>query len=111
MKTIIIACAALALAGAARAQAPASQDMAKMPGMNHSASAAGAQGVGVVKKLDLKAGSITLQHGPIAALNWPAMTMSFKADPALLRTVTVGEKVSFMVKPGGAPEVIAIQPN
>jgi Cu(I)/Ag(I) efflux system protein CusF len=52
-----------------------------------------------------------LQHGPIAALSWPAMTMSFKADSALLKTVTVGEKVSFTVKIGGAPEVIAIQPN
>lgn len=111
MKTIMIACAALTMAGTARAQAPASQDMAKMPGMDHAATAAGAQGVGVVKKLDLKAGSITLQHGPIAALSWPAMTMAFKADPTLLKTVTVGEKVSFTVKIGGAPEVVAIQPN
>jgi Cu(I)/Ag(I) efflux system protein CusF len=111
MKTIMIVCAALAMAGAANAQAPANQDMSKPPSMDHAATAPGATGVGIVKKLDLKAGSITLQHGPIAALNWPAMTMAFKADPALLKTVTVGEKVSFTVKTGGAPEVIVIQPN
>ncbi len=111
MKTIMIACAPLAMASAANAQAPANQDVSKTPGMDHAATAPGAKGVGVIKKLDLKAGSITLQHGPIAALNWPAMTMAFKADPALLKSVTVGEKVSFTVKTGGAPEVIAIQPN
>jgi Cu(I)/Ag(I) efflux system protein CusF len=113
MKMILIACAAMAMAmaGGALAQAPPTHDMAAMPGMDHAATAVGAQGAGVVKKIDLQAGSITLQHGPIAALHWPAMTMAFKADPALLKTVTVGQKVSFTVKTGGAPEVVAIQPN
>ena len=111
MKMILIVCAAMATAGAALAQAPATHDMASMPGMAPAAVAAGAQGAGVVKKIDLQTGSITLQHGPIAALHWPAMTMAFKADPALLKTVTVGQKVSFTVKTGGAPEVVAIQPN
>jgi Cu(I)/Ag(I) efflux system protein CusF len=111
MKMILIACAAMASAGGALAQAPTTHDMAAMPAMDHAAMAAGAQGAGVVKKIDLQAGSITLQHGPIVALHWPAMTMAFKADPALLKTVTVGQKVNFTVKTGGAPEVVAIQPN
>jgi hypothetical protein len=57
MKTIMLACAALAMAGAANAQAPANQDMSKAPDMDHAATAPGANGVGVIKKLDLKAGS------------------------------------------------------
>ena len=108
MKTIIAAVAALALAGPAMAQA-----MPDMGPMDHGATdakAAGAQGTGVIKKLDAKAGSVTLQHGPIAALNWPAMTMPFKADPTLLKGLKVGQKVTFTVKPGDTPEVVAIQP-
>ena len=103
MKSIIAAAAALALAGPALAQAP--HDMSKMP----TAPAAGPQGTGVVRKLDPKAGSVTLQHGPIAALNWPAMTMAFKADPALLTDLKVGQQVIFTLKTGGAPEVVAIK--
>ncbi|MFT4936377.1 MAG: Cu(I)/Ag(I) efflux system protein CusF [Pseudoalteromonas distincta] len=108
MKLLLAAVAALALGGPAFAQA--GHDMSKMPGMGQPA-AAGAQGAGVVKKLDAKAGSVTLQHGPIAALGWPAMTMPFKADPALLQGLKVGQQVSFTVKPGATPEVVAIQPK
>jgi Cu(I)/Ag(I) efflux system protein CusF len=64
----------------------------------------------VIKKLDPKAGSLSLQHGPIPALNWPSMTMAFKADPALLTGVKVGQKVSFTVKPGAVPEILTLKP-
>ena len=108
MKILLATAAVLAIGGPALAQ---QHDMGAMAGMDMKASApAGAQGSGVVKALDLKAGSVTLQHGPIAALKWPAMTMAFKADPSLLKTVKVGQKVTFTVKPGATPEVIAIAP-
>lgn len=107
MKYVLAAVAALMVGGPALAQA--GHDMSQMPGMG-AAAPAGAQGSGVIKKVDAKAGSVTLQHGPIAALNWPAMTMAFKADPALLKTVKVGQAVAFTVKTGGAaPEVVALQ--
>lgn len=108
MKILLATAAVLAIGGPALAQ---QHDMGAMAGMDMKASApAGAQGSGVVKALDLKAGSVTLQHGPIAALKWPAMTMAFKADPSLLKTVKVGQKVTFTIKPGATPEVIAIAP-
>ena len=107
MRRVLAAIAALTISGPAHAQAD--HDMSKTPGMAMP-EPAGASGSGVVKKIDAKAGAITLQHGPIAALNWPAMTMAFKADPALLKTVKVGQQVAFTVKTGGgAPEVVAIQ--
>ncbi|MBB3892806.1 MULTISPECIES: copper-binding protein [Phenylobacterium] len=109
MKLILAAVAALGLSGPAFAQA--GHDMAKMPGMDRPAAAAGAQGAGVIKKLDAKGGSVTLQHGPIAALSWPAMTMAFKADPALLKGLKMGQQVNFTLKTGGTPEVVAIQPK
>lgn len=109
MKLVLAAVAGLAISGAAFAQSD--PGMNKAPGTAIPA-AAGAQGSGVVKSIDAKAGSLTLQHGPISALSWPAMTMAFKADPALLRTVKVGQQVTFTVKTGGAgPEVVAIQPK
>jgi Cu(I)/Ag(I) efflux system protein CusF len=108
MKLFASVLAALALSGSALAQSP--QTTAATG--DHAVSAPGAQGAGVIKKLDAKSGSVTLQHGPIAALSWPAMTMSFKADPALLANLKVGQKVSFTVKTGGdMPEVVAIQPS
>ena len=109
MKILLATTAALAIAGPALAQAQ--HDVGAMAGMDmKTPTAAGAEGAGVIKSLDLKAGSVTLQHGPIAALKWPAMTMAFKADPSLLKTVKVGQKVTFTVKPGATPEVIAIAP-
>ena len=51
-------------------------------------------GTGTVKKID--AGMVTLSHGPIASLNWPAMTMSFKLkDAALARGIRAGDVVDF----------------
>ena len=73
-------------------------------GMNHSHQAAEqvAQGVGVVKGVDAKASQITLAHEPIAALNWPAMTMPFSlSSPALAKGLKVGDKVRFELKAAG----------
>ncbi|MDR4305914.1 copper-binding protein [Chelatococcus sambhunathii] len=52
---------------------------------------------GTVKKVDESAGKITLDHGPIKNLGMDEpMSMVFKAaDPALLKGVKVGDKVTF----------------
>jgi Cu/Ag efflux protein CusF len=65
---------------------------------------------GEVKKLDPKAQTITLAHGPIKNLDMPAMTMVFKAGtPALLGQVKVGDKVTFRAEmPNGTLTVTAI---
>lgn len=48
---------------------------------------------GVVKQLDPK-GMVTLQHGPVKSLGWPAMTMGFSVkDKALMDQLAVGKKV------------------
>lgn len=47
--------------------------------------------------------SVTLAHGPVAALSWPAMTMQFAlAQPELARGFTVGQNVRFEFRQGGA---------
>jgi Cu/Ag efflux protein CusF len=52
---------------------------------------------GQVTKIDESAGKITLKHGPIKKLDMDeGMTMVFKAqDPAMLKSVKVGDKVKF----------------
>lgn len=60
--------------------------------------------VGVVKKIDLKAGTVNLDHEPVPSLKWPAMNMNFKVkNPDLLKDVAVGQKVTvtFVKKSSG----------
>jgi len=57
---------------------------------------AGHQAEGSVDSVDAKAGSVTLNHGPVASLKWPAMTMEFKvANPSLLDGLKPGLAVAF----------------
>lgn len=53
---------------------------------------------GEVRKIDLTAGKITLQHGEIKNLGMPPMTMTFQVkDRAKLTPLKVGDKVQFNV--------------
>lgn len=62
---------------------------------------------GVVKKMDPKAGTVTLAHDPVKSLNWPAMTMGFQVkDKALLNKLAVDKKVEFEFVPQGKDYVI-----
>ncbi|ADG10981.1 efflux RND transporter periplasmic adaptor subunit [Caulobacter segnis] len=49
---------------------------------------------------------VTLSHGPVPAIGWPAMTMTFRADPMLLRGLKVGDQVQFAFDPPPADPVI-----
>ncbi|WP_371763406.1 copper-binding protein [Massilia sp.] len=70
-----------------------------MKGMNmqrpdNGAKAARHEAVGTVKSVDLAARTVTLAHGPVKSLNWPAMTMGFAVkDKALFDKLSVGKKV------------------
>ena len=68
------------------------------------------KGSGTVTAVDATAGKITLDHGAIPAVDWPAMKMGFSAKPDLLKGVAVGDKVDFDVTvTGSAGEVTAIK--
>lgn len=52
---------------------------------------------GVVRKVDLAAGRISIKHEAIPNLNMPPMTMSFLAqDPQLLNGLSVDDKINFV---------------
>ncbi|MFA5082512.1 MAG: efflux RND transporter periplasmic adaptor subunit [Hydrogenophilaceae bacterium] len=61
---------------------------------------------------DPKSGALTMEHDPIPALKWPAMTMDFKvAAPAILGGLNKGQAVEFdLAKEGGDYVVTAIRP-
>ena len=71
-----------------------------MQGMNKQSAPVSHRGAGTVKKIG--AGMVTLSHGPIASLQWPAMTMRFKLkDEALAKGIKAGDAVDFELVQSG----------
>ena len=77
-------------AGVALAQSKEhDMDMKAMPG-----EPAVHRAIGVVKSVDTQAGKVTVAHGPVKSLDWPAMTMTFAVrDQALLSKLGADKKV------------------
>ena len=68
------------------------------------------QATGVVKAMDVKAGTVTIAHQAISALGWPAMTMAFRvASPALLDKAAVGRKVQFTLVSASDPKIDSLK--
>ncbi len=88
---------------------------ASLQGVMARASAASAatqyRATGVVTQIE--ADSITLDHAPVPALKWPAMSMPFTlADPALARGLKPGQSVGFSFdKQGDDYRITAIEPQ
>lgn len=62
---------------------------AKSPAVGHRAE-------GTIKTLDAKSGTLSIAHGPVESLKWPAMTMDFKsANEALLSGLKPGATIAF----------------
>jgi membrane fusion protein, copper/silver efflux system len=71
------------------------------------------RGEGTVEAVDPSQASVTLAHGPIASLKWPAMSMDFKVkDAVLLRTLKPGQKIEFEMVAGAPGEyvIVRVQP-
>jgi len=65
------------------------------------------KGVGTVKKVDSAGGKVTLSHGPIPTMNWPAMNMTFTVkDKALLDKFSQDKKIEFEFVQQGPDYVI-----
>jgi Cu(I)/Ag(I) efflux system protein CusF len=77
LNAVVLTLAALAFSGLAPAQ------------QQHQAS-------GKVTKVDRAASRVTVAHGPVASLKWPAMTMAFDVkDKALLDKAKAGDQIEF----------------
>lgn len=99
---------------AAACSPPASQEPATSDAdMNMEAAATDAAGpitsTGTVTQIDAAAGAITINHGAIEAVSWPAMTMQFTAEnPAILQGLAVGDRVRFELKSAAENTVVVV---
>lgn len=134
MKTLYSALATLAVVGLLALPAGAGESghhLEGMPGMNadmgnrHMEGASDMhgdmekyrsdmhQGKGKLKSIDLEKGKVSISHGPIKSVGWPAMTMSFKVkDKAQLSKLHPGQQVEFemMKGEGGQYMITHIKP-
>ena len=81
-------------------------DMKKMPGsndkMNDTKKATTANGTGTIAALNATSHKVTLDHGPIPAINWPAMKMEFAVASSVdLAKLKTGDKVNFTLTGSG----------
>ena len=71
------------------------------------------QAEGTVDSIDAPAGTISLSHGPVASLKWPAMTMEFTAaNASLLQGLKPGGRVAveFVERQPGEWVITALKP-
>ena len=55
-----------------------------------------ASATGTIEAIDPAARTITIAHGPVPELEWPAMTMTFQAaSPDVLAGIAPGDQVAF----------------
>lgn len=98
--------AALALLAACGEQEP---DARPSESMAMEVEAKSGKGTGTVIAADAEAGTVTLAHEAMPEVGWPAMTMRFKTDPALLAGIEEGDKVAFdLTLSGGSGEITAL---
>ena len=75
---------------------PAPEDASAPAPAKAVAASAGHQAEGTVDVIDAKAGTLTIKHGAVESLKWPAMTMEFKvANAALMAGLKAGAGVAF----------------
>lgn len=92
---------------------PAPASAAAASSAPSSAKGVGHQAEGRVEEIDSKAGTVSLSHGPVASLKWPAMTMEFKpANDALLKNLKPGARVAFefVERQPGEWVIISVKP-
>ena len=91
----------------ALAQGAGMSDMKKMPGMNDSKMSntkktTTADATGTITALNGANHKITFDHGPIPAIDWPAMKMEFAVAPSVdLAKLKTGDKVKFTLSGSG----------
>ncbi len=92
-------------------------DMKKMPGMNDmkmndTKKATTANATGTITAVNPANHKVTFDHGPIPAINWPAMNMEFAVVPSVdLAKLKTGDKVNFTLSgSGGTYTVQSISP-
>ena len=99
-----LALALLLVACGEQATAPQDRETAA-GGPEASTTAEVYSGTGTVQSVS--GDQVTIAHGPIEGIGWPAMTMAFRADsPGLVQGISVGDRVSFAFRQDGGAYVL-----
>ena len=87
-------------------------DMKKMSPMNDTKKATTANASGTITAVNPANHKVTFDHGPIPAINWPAMNMEFAVASSVdLAKLKTGDKVNFTLSgSGGTYTVQSISP-
>lgn len=112
LKLVGRAALALLLTAAPELLSPVHAQGMNMPGMEKkeapkAAAAKTASGTGTVTALNAAGRKVTLEHGPMPEMNWPAMKMEFAVAGAVdLSKVKAGDKVRFTITSSGSAHTI-----
>ena len=108
MKRVAIVFAVVLLTGCSQQSDTEGASPAVVPEATQST----ARASGTVEAIDVAAGKISIAHGPVESLDWPAMTMAFKATPEQIASVQVGESVRFeFASTGMDGTILSIETN
>ncbi len=80
------------------------QDMA--PGVVDATAVQTGSATGTITALDPATSTVTIDHGPVVELQWPAMNMGFAATPAQVAPLEVGQRVRFDFEMSGSQATI-----
>ena len=105
--------ATFAQVGAGMSDINGMKNMKKMAPMSDAKEVRSATASGTVTALNAADHKITFDHGPIPAIDWPAMKMEFAVAPSVdLAKVKTGDKVNFTLSgSGGTYTVQSITPT
>lgn len=107
LRSFIVSIALLAAACSPPASQEAKTDDMSMTEPAAPAAAGPIASTGTVTQIDAAAGTVTINHRPIEAISWPAMTMQFTAEnPVILQGIAVGDSVSFELKSATETSVV-----
>ena len=99
----------LAACGKEPTPTPEGQDAAS-GGPTSTAAAEVYSGTGTIQSIS--GDQVTIAHGPIDGIGWPAMTMPFTASPGMAEKVQAGSLVDFSFRQhGGAYQLTALRPR
>jgi Cu(I)/Ag(I) efflux system protein CusF len=108
---IAVASTVVALSLAAQAEDMPGMRMDDMPmeGMQmkqETKQAPVAKADGTIKSVDTTKNTVTIAHGAVPAVRWPAMTMAFNATTQQLADLKAGDRVAFEFRAEGMTATI-----
>ena len=111
MKIRLILAAFAALSQPAVADSTMPREVDSNPSQASAVVSTTAHASGTLQAVDRETGELTIAHGPVPALKWPAMTMDFEAPPEQLQELKVGDRVQFAFSVEDMSRILHIQPE